>query len=67
MTTLRDDLVDVHPLRAKISILLAVAATVPAFVIRSTHPDVPHPLEAFLFGLAIVGAAFLLSWVAEAA
>ncbi|MET0799699.1 MAG: sodium:proton exchanger [Actinomycetota bacterium] len=67
MTTLHDDLVDVHPLRAKISILLAVAATVPAFVVRSTHPDIPHPLEAFLFGLAIVGAAFLLSWVAETA
>ena len=27
----------------------------------------PHPLEAFLFGLAIVGAAFMLSWAAEVA
>ena len=31
------------------------------------HPDLPHALEAALFGLAIVGAAFLLSWAAEVA
>ena len=30
-------------------------------------PDLPHPLEAALFGLAIVGAAFILSWAAEVA
>ena len=29
--------------------------------------DLGHPLEALLFGLAIVGAAFILSWAAEAA
>ena len=29
--------------------------------------DASHPLEALLFGLAIVGAAFLLSWAAETA
>ena len=31
------------------------------------HPELAHPLEALLFGLAIVGAAFLLSWAAEVA
>jgi hypothetical protein len=60
MTTLHDDLTDVHPARAKIEIAMAVALTVPAFVVRFTHPDLPHPLEALLFGLAIVGAAFML-------
>ncbi|HWC31904.1 MAG TPA: sodium:proton exchanger, partial [Actinomycetota bacterium] len=30
-------------------------------------PALPHPVEAVIFGLAIVGAAFLLSWAAEAA
>jgi len=67
MTTLQDDLSDVHPGRAKIEIALALALTVPGFVVRFTHPDISHPLEAFLFGLAIVGAAFMLSWAAEAA
>ncbi|MDH4111952.1 MAG: sodium:proton exchanger [Actinomycetota bacterium] len=67
MTTLREDLSDIHPGRAKVEIALAAALTVPAFVVRFTHPDLPHPLEAFLFGLAIVGAAFMLSWAAEVA
>lgn len=67
MTTLRDDLTDVHPTRAKVQIAAAVLITVPAFVLRFTHPDIPHPLEALLFGLAIVGAAFILSWAAEVA
>ena len=35
--------------------------------IRLLHSELPHPLEAVLFGLAIVGAAFLLSWAAEVA
>ncbi len=34
---------------------------------RFTHPEISHPLEALLFGLAIVGAAFMLSWAAEVA
>ena len=67
MSTLHDDPTDVHPGRAKIEIALALALTVPGFVVRFTDPDISHPLEAFLFGLAIVGAAFMLSWAAEAA
>ncbi|HEX7246730.1 MAG TPA: sodium:proton exchanger [Actinomycetota bacterium] len=67
MTTLRDDLTDVHPVRARVQIAMAVALTAPAFVLRFTHPEIAHPVEALLFGLAIVGAAFLLSWAAEVA
>jgi cation:H+ antiporter len=67
MSTRHDDPTDVHPARAKIEIAAAAALTVPGFVVRFTHPDISHPLEAFLFGLAIVGAAFMLSWAAEAA
>ena len=40
----------------------------PAGVILSRiHTDLPDPLLALIFGLAIVGAAFLLSWAAEVA
>ena len=67
MTTLHDDLTDVHPRRARIQILAALLITVPAIAVRLAHPDIPHPLEALIFGLAIVGAAFLLSWAAEVA
>ncbi|MEU5694776.1 sodium:proton exchanger [Actinosynnema sp. NPDC020468] len=31
------------------------------------HPDLPAPVAAAVFGIAIVAAAFLLSWAAEAA
>src|SRR5204863_9086478 len=34
---------------------------------RLTGASLPHPLEALCFGVAIVGAAFLLSWAAEVA
>jgi cation:H+ antiporter len=67
MTTLREDLHDVHPGRQRLSIALAIAATAPAVLDRVLRPDLPHPVEALLFGLAIVGAAFLLSWGAEVA
>ncbi len=46
---------------------IAALLTVPALVVRFTHPELAHPLEALLFGLAIVGAAFMLSWAAEVA
>ena len=46
---------------------LAVAITIPAIVLRVTDASVAHGLEALLFGLAIVGAAFILSWAAEVA
>ena len=44
---------------------LAFAVTLPGVYLRmtGTHPD--PILAAFLYGLAIVGAAFILSWAAE--
>jgi cation:H+ antiporter len=40
---------------------------VPGLVLRATGAHVPEALAALLLGLAIVGAAFLLSWAAEVA
>jgi cation:H+ antiporter len=55
-----------HPGRQRVSIAAAAALTVPGLVVRlaGTHP--PEWLAAVVFGLAIVGAAFLLAWAAEA-
>jgi cation:H+ antiporter len=49
------------------AIALAVAAAVPGSGLLLSDADAPHPVEALAFGVAIVGAAFLLSWAAEAA
>jgi cation:H+ antiporter len=67
MTTLTTELKDVRPAQQIAALLLAVAATVPGLVLRATAPHLAHHWEALLFGLAIVGAAFLLSWAAEVA
>ena len=75
MTTLNEDLRDVHPGRQQAGILLAAIATIPGILLGISHlvraegadPLLPHALEAAVFGLGIVGAAFLLSWAAEAA
>src|SRR5438105_9762968 len=53
--------------RQQLSLLLAVAAMAPGLVVRFSSTQLSSALEAFLFGGAIVGAAFLLSWAAEAA
>jgi cation:H+ antiporter len=58
---------DVHPGRQGLGVGLAIGATMPGILLRIFHPDLPHPLEALVFGLAIVGAAFVLSWAAEVA
>ncbi|MBW3650267.1 MAG: sodium:proton exchanger [Actinobacteria bacterium] len=49
------------------SILLAVVATLPgvAFSLGGIH--LSDPVDALVYGVAIVGAAFLLSWAAETA
>ncbi len=47
--------------------LLAAAVTLPALGLRLTGSHVAPLLEALIYGLAILGAAFLLSWAAEAA
>ena len=45
----------------------ALAVTLPGAALSRVHPDLHYPLLALIFGLAIVGAAFLLSWAAEVA
>ena len=53
--------------RSRLSVALAVAVTIPGLYLRISGAHATHALEAALFGLAIVGAAFLLSWAAEVA
>ncbi len=65
--SLSDELTDIHPSRQRLALALAIGAAVPALVVRVSSPELPHPAEAALFGLAIVGAAFILSWAAEVA
>jgi cation:H+ antiporter len=48
-------------------IVLAAAVTLPALVLRFGGHHAPAGSEAILFGLAILGAAFLLTWAAEVA
>src|SRR6185295_19111595 len=65
--TTKDDLVDVHPGRQLLSLGLAVAVILPGIYVRLAAPPLSHPIEALVYGLSIVGAAFLLSWAAEVA
>ena len=65
--TRRNELEGLHPVRQSFSLGMAFAATVPGLVLRATGAHVPEALAALLFGLSIVGAAFLLSWAAEVA
>src|SRR2546425_3986219 len=46
---------------------LAAAVTVPGVAFSQVHPDLHDALLALVFGVAVIGAAFLLSWAAEAA
>ncbi|GLW89238.1 sodium:proton exchanger [Actinokineospora globicatena] len=45
---------------------LAAAATAPGVFLGVTGAHISPPVAALLFGIAVVGAAFVLSWVAEA-
>ncbi len=56
-----------RPRRAGPTIALAAGITAPGLVLRLANLHVGDPVAALLFGLAIVGAAFLLSWAAEVA
>lgn len=67
MTTLSEDLRDVHPSRKRVWLALATVVTFPGIAIRLTALELPYPVGALLFGLTIVGSAFLLSWAAEVA
>jgi cation:H+ antiporter len=53
--------------RGLTSVLLAIGVTIPAIALRIGGASLGHGFEALLFGLAIVGAAFILSWAAEVA
>jgi cation:H+ antiporter len=65
--TVTDDLIDIHPGRQRAALGAAALVTVPAFVLEFGHVETSDALAALLFGLAIVGAAFAISWAAETA
>jgi len=67
VTRLNEELRDVHPARQGLAVGLAIGATVPGLLMRFLGLESAHALEALFYGLAIVGAAFLLSWAAEVA
>jgi cation:H+ antiporter len=48
-------------------LILAFVATLPGLYFGLTHTEVSPAIGSFAFGLAIFGAAFLLSWAAEVA
>jgi cation:H+ antiporter len=51
----------------QLSFVAAACLVLQWLVLRWSGPHLPPPLEAFLSGMAIFGAAFLLSWAAELA
>jgi cation:H+ antiporter len=59
--------------RGSVPLLLAVAACLPgawlglAGLLRLGYPELAPPLLALIFGVAVIGAAFVLAWAAEAA
>jgi cation:H+ antiporter len=55
-----------HPRRQLIPMVLAVAATIPAILTRLSGAEPPEWFAAIVFGLGVVGAAFVLAWAAEA-
>jgi len=67
VVTVTDELIDVHPGRQRAALAAVALLTVPALLVRYGGLDASHAVEALLFGLAIVGAAFAISWAAETA
>jgi cation:H+ antiporter len=61
------------PVRQRLPLPLAVLATLPGSLLGLAEllhlgvPTPPPPAQALVYGLAVVGAAFLLAWAAEAA
>jgi cation:H+ antiporter len=53
--------------RSPLMVALVAALAVPGIVLSATGLSTTPPIDALLYGLAIVAAAFLLSWAAEAA
>ena len=62
-----DDEIALKPGRQKLSLGIAVLLTTPGMLVRLGDYHASPPASAALFGLAIVGAAFMLSWAAEVA
>jgi cation:H+ antiporter len=57
----------VKDIRRFVWLVGAIAITVPSLVFKVAGLASTPPKEALIFGLAILGAAFLLSWAAEVA
>jgi cation:H+ antiporter len=55
-----------HALRRFLPIPAAVAVTIPGLVVRIGGFGLDPAIQALCFGLAVVGAAFILAWAAEA-
>jgi cation:H+ antiporter len=59
--------------RFPLQLPLAAAVTLPGLYLGGAsylgvpHPELSPPLAALVYGIAIIGAAFVLSWAAEAA
>ncbi|MEA2828390.1 MAG: cation:H+ antiporter [Actinomycetota bacterium] len=62
-----DDEIAIRPGRQRLNLGLALCLTVPGIVLRLGDMHANPATSAALFGLAIVGAAFMLSWAAEVA
>ncbi len=56
---------EIHPSRQIALIGAAVVAALPGVILRLTGAHPEPVIAATLFGIAIVGAAFILSWAAE--
>ncbi len=54
-----------HPKRQLLAIVMATGLTLPALGLRITGTHPQSWVAASIFGLAVVGAAFLLAWSAE--
>lgn len=64
---------EIHPRRQIRNMALTAAMTIPgvllglAYLFDLPRPEMAPALESVVFGLAVVGAAFMLSWAAEVA
>src|SRR5437764_7586820 len=67
MTSTDEDVGRDAPAGNRLPLILAVAVMVPGLVVRFSTEHLSPAIAALLFGGAVVGAAFLLSWAAEAA
>ena len=53
--------------RQRLALASALAATLPAMTVRVLRLDAAHVTLVVIYGIAVVGAAFVLSWAAETA